>query len=75
MAKDKIDHVTEMVNLGFANLDARIERGFVAIAEDIADLRVELKGDIAGRKGGGVAYSRYDEAVERSTRESFAAAG
>ena len=38
MAKDKIDHLTEIVKLGFANLDTRIERGFTAIADDIDDL-------------------------------------
>ena len=38
MAKDKIDHLTELVKLGFANLDTRIERGFAALADDIDDL-------------------------------------
>jgi hypothetical protein len=38
MAKDKIDHLTEIVKLGFANLDTRIERGFAALADDIDDL-------------------------------------
>ena len=38
MAKDKIDHLTETVRLGFANLDTRIEKGFAAIADDIDDL-------------------------------------
>jgi len=38
MAKDKIDHLTEIVRLGFTNLDARIEKGFAAIADDIDDL-------------------------------------
>jgi hypothetical protein len=38
MAKDKIDHLTEIVKLGFANLDTRVEKGFAAIADDIDDL-------------------------------------
>ena len=38
MAKDKIDHLTEIVKLGFANLDTRIEKGFAALADDIDDL-------------------------------------
>ena len=38
MAKDKIDHLTEIVKLGLVNLDARIEKGFAAIADDIDDL-------------------------------------
>jgi archaellum component FlaC len=38
MAKDKIDHLTEVVKLGFGNLDTRIERGFAAIVDDIEDL-------------------------------------
>jgi hypothetical protein len=28
-------------------MDARMERGFASVAEDIGDLRTELKGDIA----------------------------
>ena len=31
MAKDKIDHLTEIIKRGFANLDARMEKGFTAI--------------------------------------------
>ena len=38
MAKDKIDHLTEIIKRGFANLDARMEKGFTAIADDIDDL-------------------------------------
>jgi predicted nuclease with TOPRIM domain len=32
---------------GFASLETRMERGFASVADDIADLRTELKGDIA----------------------------
>jgi hypothetical protein len=47
MANDKIDQLTEIVKTGFANLEARMEKGFAAVAEDIEELRTELKGDIA----------------------------
>lgn len=42
MAKEKIDQLTEIVKAGFANLETRMEKGFGAVAEDVA----ELKGDI-----------------------------
>jgi hypothetical protein len=47
MAKDKIDQLTEIVKAGFANLETRMDKGFGAVAEDIEELRTELKGDIA----------------------------
>ena len=47
MAKDKIDQLTEIVKAGFANLETRMEKGFGAVAEDVEELRTELKGDIA----------------------------
>ena len=46
MAKDKIDQLTEIVKAGFAKLETRIEKGFAAVAEDVEELRTELKGDI-----------------------------
>ena len=46
MAKDKIDQLTEIVKAGFANLGTRMEKGFGAVAEDVEELRTELKGDI-----------------------------
>jgi hypothetical protein len=47
MAKDKIDQLTEIVKAGFASLETRMEKGFGAVAEDVEELRTELKGDIA----------------------------
>ena len=47
MAKDKIDQLTEIVKAGFANLETRMEKGFGAVAEDVEELRTELKGDIS----------------------------
>jgi len=46
MAKDKIDQLTEIVKAGFANLETRMEKGFGAVAEDVEELRTELKGNI-----------------------------
>ena len=36
----------ETIAAQLTHMDARIEKGFGAVAEDIADLRRELKGDI-----------------------------
>jgi hypothetical protein len=47
MAKDKIDQLTEIVKAGFVNLETRMEKSFGAAAEDVEELRTELKGDIA----------------------------
>ena len=52
MAKDKIDHLTEIVKLGFINLDTRSEKGFAAIADDIDDLDHKIMSLRATTDGG-----------------------
>ena len=52
MAKDNIDHLTEIVKLGFANLDARIGKGFAAVADDIDDLDHKIMSLRATTEGG-----------------------
>jgi SepF-like predicted cell division protein (DUF552 family) len=52
--KTTLADIATQMQKGFTSLDAKIdkldermERGFAAIADDIADVRSELKGDIA----------------------------
>jgi hypothetical protein len=65
MAKDKIDHLTEIVKLGLANLDARIERGFAATAIDIDDLDHKIMSLRATTDGGFLTVQDETQAIRR----------
>lgn len=45
--KTTLNGLAAQMQKGFATLDARMEKGFAAAKDDIADLKQELKGDIA----------------------------
>ena len=81
--KASLDTILSTVERGFADLEGKIDRGFAAVAEDIADIKMVTKDDLAEAveklddrltavesKIGGIHNRIDDEALKRANLET-----